>query len=95
IMNSKLSAQFIAAELNMSPRHLYRRLSEVESDSPADMIRESRLYIARNLLLNTKMTIDEIIYKSGFSNRATFFRQFAQKYGCTPKEYRDREMYDV
>lgn len=95
IMNNKLSAQFIAAELNMSPRHLYRRLSEVESDSPADMIRESRLYIARNLLLNTKMTIDEIIYKSGFSNRATFFRQFAQKYGCTPKEYRDREMYDV
>ncbi|MFV0419564.1 MAG: two-component regulator propeller domain-containing protein [Dysgonomonas sp.] len=95
IMDSKLSAQFIAAELNMSPRHLYRRLNEVNSESPADMIKESRLHIARNLLLNTKMTIDEVIYKSGFSNRATFFRAFAQKYGCTPKEFRDKEMSDL
>lgn len=94
IMNKKLSAQFIASELNMSSRHLYRRLNEmeVESESPADMIRESRLHIAHNLLLNTKMTIDEVIYKSGFSNRATFFRQFAHKYGCTPKEYREKEI---
>lgn len=92
IMESKLSAQFIAAELNMSPRHLYRRLNEINSESPADMIKESRLHIARNLLLNTKMTIDEVIYKSGFSNRATFFRAFAQKYSCTPKEFRDKEM---
>lgn len=91
IMNKNLSAQFVASELNMSSRHLYRRLNEMGSDSPADMIRESRLHIARNLLLTTKMTIDEIIYKSGFSNRATFFRQFAHKYGCTPKEYREKE----
>lgn len=95
IMNNKLSAQFIASELNMSPRHLYRRLNEINSDSPADMIRESRLHIARNLLLSTKLTIDEVIYKSGFSNRATFFRQFASKYGCTPKEYRERETLDI
>jgi len=91
IMNKSLSAQFVASELNMSSRHLYRRLNEMGSESPADMIRESRLHIARNLLLTTKMTIDEIIYKSGFSNRATFFRQFAHKYGCTPKEYREKE----
>lgn len=95
IMNNKLSAQFIASKLNMSPRHLYRRLNEINSESPADMIRESRLHIARNLLLNTKMTIDEVIYKSGFSNRATFFRQFALKYGCTPKEYREKETFDI
>lgn len=93
IMNQKLSAQFIASELNMSPRHLYRRMSEIDGEqSPADMIRESRLHIAKNLLVNTKMTIDEIIYKSGFSNRATFFRAFANKYKCTPREYRERQL---
>lgn len=92
ITDKKLSAQFIADKLNMSPRHLYRKLSEINSDSPAEMIKESRLHIARNLLVNTKMTIDEIIYKSGFSNRATFFRAFSLKFGCTPKEYRDKEI---
>jgi signal transduction histidine kinase/ligand-binding sensor domain-containing protein/DNA-binding response OmpR family regulator len=95
ITNKKLSAQFIAAELNISPRHLYRRISEIKCESPADMIKESRLHIARNLLLNTKMTIDEIIYKSGFFNRATFFRAFAQRYNCTPKEYREKEMQNL
>ncbi|MBK5719358.1 helix-turn-helix domain-containing protein [Dysgonomonas sp. Marseille-P4677] len=95
ITNKKLSAQFIADELNMSPRHLYRKLSEINSDSPTDMIKDSRLHIARNLLINTKLTIDEIIYKSGFSNRATFFRSFSQKFGCTPKEYRDKEISDL
>lgn len=95
IMNKKLSTQFIAEELNISSRHLYRRLNEINSESPADMIKESRLHIARNLLLNTKMTIDEVIYKSGFSNRATFFRAFSQKYGCTPKEFREKEMSDL
>lgn len=92
IMDKKLSAQFIANELNISTRHLYRRLTEIDSISPADMIKESRLHIAKNLLRNTKMTIDEVIFNSGFTNRATFFRAFAQKYGCTPKEYREKEM---
>lgn len=95
ITNKKLSAQLIAEEMNMSPRHLYRKLSELNSDSPTEMIKESRLHIARNLLINTRLTIDEIIYKSGFSNRATFFRSFSQKFDCTPKEYRDKEISDI
>lgn len=92
IMNPKLSTQFIASELNISPRHLYRKLGEIGEQSPSDMIKDARMHIARNLLLNTKMTIDEIIYKSGFVNRATFFRTFFQKYGCTPKEYREQNI---
>lgn len=95
IMNKDLSAQFIAKELNMSSRHLYRKINETGSSSPIDMIKETRLHMAKNLLLNTKMTIDEVIYKSGFSNRATFFRAFSQKFDCTPKEYREREMYNL
>lgn len=90
INDPKLSAQFIARELNMSPRHMYRKLNEIGSESPSEMIKESRMHIAKKLLLNSQMTIDEIIYKSGFSNRATFFRLFAQKYGCTPKDYREQ-----
>lgn len=89
IHNPKLSSQFIAAELNISPRHMYRKLAEIDCDSPAEMIKESRMHIAHKYLLNSQMTIDEIVYKSGFTNRATFFRLFSQKYGCTPKEYRD------
>lgn len=92
IHNPKLSSQFIAAELNISPRHMYRKLGEIDCDSPSEMIKESRMHIAHKYLLNSQMTIDEIVYKSGFTNRATFFRLFSQKYGCTPKEYRDKNI---
>lgn len=95
ITNKDLSTQFIASELNISTRHLYRKLAEIGEQSPSDIIKESRLYIAKNLLLNTKMTIDEIIYKSGFSNRGTFFRAFADKYNCTPKDYREQHIGEL
>lgn len=90
LTKKELSPKFIADEMNMSTRHLYRKLKEIgEDSSPADMIKESRLYVAQDLLLKTKLTIDEIIYKSGFSTRSTFFKVFDEKYNCTPKEFRD------
>lgn len=42
-----------------------------------------------------KSSIDEIIYKSGFSNRGPFFRAFAEKFGCTPREYREKHIKGV
>lgn len=90
ITDKKLSAQFIATEINMSTRNLYRKLKEIGDISISDMIRDSRLYIAENLLIKTMMTIDEIIFKSGYANRVSFFKNFSKKHGCTPKEYRDK-----
>ena len=90
ITDKELSAQFIATEMNMSSRNLYRKLKEIGDISISDMIRDSRLYIAENLLIKTMMTIDEIIFKSGFANRVSFFKNFSKKHGCTPKEYRDK-----
>ena len=34
-----------------------------------------------------KFTIHEIVFKSGFSNRTSFYRAFLKKNGCTPKEF--------
>lgn len=95
LMNKDLSAKFIAMELNISARHLYRRLESLNVKSPQKMISDSRLYVARNLLITSKMTIDEIIFKSGFSNRSSFFKAFSEKYQCTPKEFRDKKMDSV
>lgn len=91
-INSKdLSAKFIASEMSIGLRQMYRKLAEITDQSPLDMIRESRLHIARNLLTSTKMTVDEIVYKSGFQTKGAFFKTFSAKFGCTPGEYRERE----
>lgn len=90
VKNNDLSVNFIAAKMNMSARNLYRKVSEISNISISDLIRDSRLYIAADLLIRSKSTIDEIIFQSGFSNRVSFFKAFSKKYGCTPKEYRDK-----
>jgi len=92
ITNKKLNTQFIASEMNMSVRNLYRKMEGLTDKNPAELIKEGRLYIAKNLLLNTKLTIDEIIYKSGFSNRVTFFKSFTNVFGCTPGEFREKNL---
>ncbi|NDV69367.1 two-component regulator propeller domain-containing protein [Dysgonomonas sp. 25] len=95
LINKDLSAKFIADEMNMSTRHLYRKLNDINEQSPADIIKECRLHVAKDLLMNSKLTIDEIIYKSGFSVRSTFFKVFAEKYGCTPKEFREKNIQHI
>lgn len=88
ITNKDLSTQFIADQLGIGARSLYRKMQEVSDESLANIIKECRLHLAADLLVRTKMTIDEVVYKSGFSNKVTFFKAFHNKYNCTPKEYR-------
>ena len=35
------------------------------------------------------MTIEEVMYNAGFQNRVTFYKAFAMKHNCTPREYRE------
>ena len=87
IENESLSPDFIAVELGLSTRSLYRKIKEVSDISLLEIIREGKLAVAENLLMKSKFTIDEIVFKSGFSNRANFYRSFKGKYGCTPTEF--------
>ena len=84
ILDTSLSTQFIAD-----------RMGGVTDRTPACIIREYRLGLAEQLLVTTRLSIDEIIYKSGFSNRSTFFRGFVLRFGCTPKVYREQKVSEA
>ena len=51
---------------------------------------ELRLTYASNLLKSCDLTITEIAFESGFENSAHFSRRFHEKFGLSPKEYRDK-----
>ena len=95
IKDPDLSTKFIAGKLGIGSRTLSRKLEEMNEQNAATLIRESRLFVAKNLLVQTTLTIDEIVYKSGFTNKGTFFRTFIQKFDCTPKEYRMKKIEEV
>lgn len=88
INNSELSPEQIATHMKTSLRNLYRKFKELEQPSPNDFIKNHRLSFAAKLLLTTSLTVQEIIYRSGFTNRSHFYKEFDKRYGMTPKDYR-------
>lgn len=68
---------------------LFRRTQRV---SIQQYVNGKRLAEAERLLLQSRMTMQEISERSGFQNVSTFFRNFKKKYGLTPARYR-KEKY--
>lgn len=89
LTNADFSTEQLAIDLGLSPRHLYRKLKEITEETPANLIKEYRLAVVEKLLVTTQSSVDEIMYKAGFNNRGSFYRLFAQKYGMTPRKYRE------
>jgi len=62
---------------------------------PADIIKEYRLTMAERLLLTKNYTIEEIMDKTGFNNRGTFYKLFSQRFGMPPRQYREQQKDSV
>lgn len=90
ISNPELNASLVAKELGLSLRVMYRRLENIESPNLNQLIIDTRMKLAVKYLTKSRMTIDEILYKVGYENRSTFYRNFKNSYGMTPKEYREQ-----
>jgi len=88
IDNENLSMDFIANEIAISKMQLYRKIKEVTGMTPTEYIRSIRLNHAEKLLKTTNKTVQEIMYQSGFNNKAYFYREFSKRYRLTPGEYR-------
>ncbi|GHU89577.1 hybrid sensor histidine kinase/response regulator [Bacteroidia bacterium] len=95
ITSPEFSREQLAGKLGLSTRHLYRKMKKITDKTPADLIKEYRLVIVEKLLLTTQFSVDEIMYKAGFSNRGNFYRMFSQLYGMTPKKYRETKTKEL
>lgn len=80
----------IAASVSIGRSECLRCFRRVLGTSPAKYLAEYRLEKAASLLNHSDMKIIEIGTECGFSDMSYFARVFASRYGCTPKEYRQR-----
>ena len=83
-----LRPELIADKLGMNTRALYRRFKKISLLTPSDFIKDYRMMHAARLLVTTNLSVQEIIYQVGISNKSYFYREFSAKYGVTPGEYR-------
>jgi len=89
IQNPGFSIQFLSSLMGCSIRQFYRKLRNITEKSPAEIIKEYRLSLAKRYLITTTLSIEEIMYKAGYVNRGTFYKTFAQHFGMSPRQYRE------
>ena len=87
--NTLFGPEELAAAMQTSSRNLYRKFKNLNQPSPKDFIKEQRMTYAAKLLLTTTLTIQEVMYKTAFTNRSHFYKEFAKRYNQTPREYRE------
>lgn len=66
---------------------LFRKYTRL---SPIKYLNEYRLYMAKNLILNTRKPISEISADVGYNQISHFIEQFRGAYGLSPLKYRNK-----
>ena len=89
IDNSKFSVENLASNLNISRVQLYRKMKAIIGENVSDYIQNIRLEKAKNLLLESQLTISAIAYATGFSSPNYFSTSFKSKFKKTPKAFRE------
>lgn len=90
-----LGSTFIAQRMAMSPRQFYRKFKEISGQPPTELIKSYRMEKAAALLLNSDLSINDLISEIGISSRSYFYKEFTRKFGMTPKDYRDSHRIDA
>lgn len=85
--NPELNVEMISSEVGISRVHLYRKLKELTNQSTRDLIRNTRLKHAADLLTYKHYSITEIATLTGFTSTSLFSRAFKEFYGVSPKDY--------
>lgn len=78
----------MAAEMNMSRsgfQHAYKKIFDVGVKQ--DII-NGRLELAKRLLISTTLSVKEIAERCGYSSEYSFMRQFKERCGQTPTQFR-------
>lgn len=80
----------IAGQVGVSPRQLQRLFAIELTTTPKAWYLKQRLGRARQLLIDTALTLTEIMVACGFNSQATFSRAYRAAYDRTPSAERRR-----
>ena len=90
IDNEDFSVQQLSEEMAMDRTGLYRRMQALDLGTPSTYIKRIRMEVAKRLLRETDLPINEIALRIGFSNAKYFSVTFKQEFGKSPKDYREK-----
>ena len=84
----RISLADLASRHHVSPGSLARHFKKYVGLSPAQYITQSRLALARRLLVHTNRPVSLVARACGFEDTSNFIRRFRAQMGCPPLRFR-------
>lgn len=88
MVDDGINLEEIARQFELSSRQLRRIVQKKLGVSPIELIQTRRLLLAKQLLTETKLSITEVAFASGFSSLRRFNDAFSKRYRMTPSRLR-------
>ncbi|MCI8854175.1 MAG: AraC family transcriptional regulator [Lachnospiraceae bacterium] len=83
------SLEELCGELNQKPSSLSKFISKHTGSTFKELLLAKRMNQAAYLLSTTGLSVADIIVAVGYDNTSYFYRVFRERFGMTPKEYRE------
>jgi transcriptional regulator GlxA family with amidase domain len=87
-IDEPITIKMIAAQVDISVRMLEYLFRQILNMSPAAYYRRLRLQAARRMVVDTRLKLQEIAIRTGFSSLSSFSRLFRNYYQQSPGECR-------
>lgn len=78
----------LALSMGLSPVQFTRHFQAYFGQSPMDYITALRLHQAKNLLLETNLTLEQVAEQCGYQNGFYLSRMFSKKFNVSPSNFR-------
>jgi AraC-like DNA-binding protein len=80
------SLEDVAANSRLSEHQIREGFKMKYNTSVYELVHEKRMLHARQLLLDSGLTVDEVAELAGYSTSSNFIQAFKRKFGITPKQ---------
>jgi len=88
LINGLPTVEYVAAEVNLSPRYLSDMLRTITGQNTQQLIHEKLIEKAKEKLSATELSVSEIAYQLGFEHPQSFSKFFKTKANLSPGEFR-------
>jgi AraC-like DNA-binding protein len=86
----EISLSLLANEVHLNKTYLSRIFKEETGMRVMELLLQQRIQAASDALINSKATISEVCYNSGFNDLSYFYRAFKKSQGLNPGDYRKK-----
>ena len=90
-MSGDLKLKTVAKHFGYNSIYMGQYFTRQSGKKFRDYVLELRMEKAKEMLLHTNATVNQITVEIGFRDRDYFVKKFKEKIGCLPSEYRDEK----